>query len=163
MTAALGDLPPLRGIGETMTSPKTLLTLLLGVPVLLAADTTIQVPELDVLDQELRALECTVAEGGFLAGPAVVASLAGRKAALDACASDGAALRVRWTWDGEASADIVAEDGSADLARCVEDALQAVPKAIDGSCEAVLLIGERSGAEQAAASLTTGDTTASGS
>jgi hypothetical protein len=148
-----------------MTTPKTLLTLLLGVPVLLAADTTIHVPELDVLDQELRALSCTVSEGGFLAGPAVVASLAGRKAALDACASDGAALRVRWTWEGEAGADIAAVDGApAELTRCVEAALQAVPEAIDGACEGVLLIGEPNGAEQAAASLVTaGHSAASGS
>jgi hypothetical protein len=139
-----------------MTTPKTILTLLLGVPFLLAADTTILAPELEVLDLQLRDLSCTASEGGFLAGPAVVASLAGRKAALDSCASDGAALRVRWTWEGAGHATIGAVEGSnAAISRCVQAALQPMPGAIHGHCEAVLLLGEPTQAEQAATSLPT--------
>ncbi len=134
-------------------SPRTIITLLCAVPVLMAADATITVPETSVLDQELRGLECTLSEGEFLAGPAVVATLAGRKAALDACAADGAALKVRWTWDGDDAASIATVDASKALATCVEGALEAVPQAIEGRCEGVLLIGEHEAAEQAAAAM----------
>ncbi len=136
-----------------MSTRTTILPILLAVPVLMAADATIHVPETHVLDQELRELSCTLSEGEFLAGPAVIASLAGRKAALDACAADGAALRVRWTWNGDENAVIETVDANASLSTCVETALVAMPEAIEGRCEGVLLIGEPEAAEQAAARL----------
>lgn len=139
-----------------MFTHTSILTLLIAVPTLLAGDTTIQVPEAKAVDQELRDLSCSVSEGAFLAGPAVVASLAGRKAALDACAPEGAAIELRWSWSGETEADIEAQaDKATALNSCVEAALQAVPKAIEGHCDAIVLIGEPEAAEQAAASLLT--------
>lgn len=139
-----------------MNPRTTILPILCAVPILMAADSSIQVPSTTVLDQELRDLSCTLSQGEFLAGPAVVASLAGRKATLDACASDGAALRVLWTWNGTDSASIQVKDASSPaLSGCVEAAMQAVPQAIEGRCEGVLLLGDPQAAEQAAARLAT--------
>jgi hypothetical protein len=103
----------------------------------------------------IEALSCAGTQipflGALVLGPAVAQ---GAKAAQACQATGGGAAKVRWTWAGGATAasEVLGVDGGAATA-CLQTALTTMPGAIEGQCEAILLLGERTTASAAAARL----------
>lgn len=113
---------------------------------------TVDVESLSVDGLELRELSCTLDKAPLL-GPLVVgAALAAQKDALHACAPEGHAFRVEWTWSDRTSASVTAASakGADD---CVKAALEKMPPALTGRCTAVVLTGPTEAAEKARAGL----------
>ena len=65
-----------------------------------AAKLNISLGSLSADGQEVRNLSCELDSGGLFAGLAVVSALAKQKRALDACAPEGAAFSVQFTFAG---------------------------------------------------------------
>ena len=96
---------------------------------------------LSVTNQEVVDLSCNAERGIFLAGPAIVASLAGRELALAACATGEYAV-VSWSWDAAGLASISVDKTSSPLvSACVQAAIVAQPADILGSCTAQVPLG----------------------
>lgn len=119
------------------------------------AGTAVNVATMNVDGQEVRDLTCNLESGGLLASMVVVGALSKHKAALDACAPQGAAFRVSWTWTGGATVGVTSVSASdADLASCVVGVLQQSLEApVNGQCTATLLAGEATAAAAAADAL----------
>jgi hypothetical protein len=128
-----------------------LLAGLLGWVAPAGAGTVLNVDTLAVNGFEVRTLSCDLPSAGFLASIGIVTALAGQKSALDACAPEGQAFRVSWTWAGGVTT-ATAILGSSSPARdaCVADVLKQVAPSQDGTCSAVLLAGEAAAAGAAA-------------
>ncbi|PRQ01242.1 hypothetical protein ENSA7_58470 [Enhygromyxa salina] len=98
-------------------------------------------------------LQCRLSGGGGLFGSmALVATLADKKKAFDKCAPKGAAPIVRWDFEGSKTTVLDVDDPSEQVAACVEKIMNKVPPTMKAQCRAMLLVGDKSGAEQAAAS-----------
>lgn len=127
------------------------LLLLIGAAV---AGTNLSIEELSVNGVEMQQLRCDLSSGGFFAGAAVVGSFAEQKAAIDACAPQGAAARLKWTWNPAEPVKLeVVHSSTASINRCLVDALQKISPSVQGACTGVLLIGENAAAKTAAAAL----------
>lgn len=126
--------------------------LVLAVPSLSAAETTLNVESLSVDGQHVRDLTCRLGEGGLFAMMGVVGALAKQKAALDACAPSGAAFRVKWTWGAKTEVGVEA-GGDAKAQKCVARALEATKGPTTGTCSGLVLVGTTAAAEKAAAPL----------
>lgn len=101
---------------------------------------------------EARALTCRMDEQGLPALGEVLAGVARHKAALDACAKDGAALEVRWEFDGGRVREAKLKDrAGGKLGKCVVNTLRKARIKATGTCEAVLLLGDPDGAAKALA------------
>ena len=116
------------------------------------AEVQIAVAEMTVDGLAVRALECTLDQGGFLAAATIVGSLAQQDAALDACAPEGAAFAVTWTWGADAGAAVTASSKVSANA-CVQAALVGTTSALNGQCSAVVLVGRATLAPRASSSL----------
>lgn len=125
--------------------------LIVVVPVLIAA-MTLNVESMNVDGLEVRQLQCELEDGGLLASMLVVGALSQHKAALDACAPEGAAFKTTWTWAaGQTSG--VSVDLSSKPAKnaCVTKVLgDQVQAPVTGTCSAVILVGEAAAAGKAA-------------
>lgn len=121
-----------------------------GKPVVLEMTTT--APELALDGLEARGLSCRMVEHGLPMLEEVLASVADHKAALDACAKDGAALAVTWQFASGRVRDAKVEDKVAPkLAKCVVAGLRRAKVPATGACKAVLLLGAPDGAARALA------------
>ncbi len=118
------------------------------------AGMTLNMESAEVNGLQLRSMQCDLNSGGLMASIAVVASLAEQKPALDACAPEGAAARVTWTWkDGKVVETAVLDiDGKVEKS-CVLAALKRTSSGFDGACKAVVLMGAPEGAEKSASVL----------
>jgi len=91
----------------------------------------------------VKKLSCTLDSGGLFASALVVGALAKEKTALDACAPTGAAVELKWTWSGgKASKATATRASSPKKAGCVVAAVMSVPAPTNGSCQAIVLVGE---------------------
>ena len=118
------------------------------------AGTDINVEEMNVDGLVVRELKCSLASGGFMGPITVVGTLAQQRTAIDACTPTGGAFRATWTWTGGKVASTKVDQSSpAAKSACFQAALQAAVPSLDGSCSALVLAGEKAGAETAAASL----------
>lgn len=113
-----------------------------------AAAASISIDAMEVDGVKLLELHCELSAGGGLMGGMVVAStLAGQKAALDACAPEGGAYRASWVWT-EGVTEVGAVTGLPESGQaCVKRALDAMQSGSTGTCGAGVLVGERAGAE----------------
>lgn len=101
---------------------------------------------------ETRNLSCLMTDHGLPALGEVVASVARHKAALDACATDGAAVGVVLEFErGKVREARVKGKTPGKVSKCVKDTLQKVRLASEGKCEAVLLLGNPDGAAKSLA------------
>jgi len=125
------------------------LALLIGVSV---AEVQVSVSELTVDGLQVRSLQCTLDKGGFLAAATVVGALAQQNGALDACAPEGAAFSVKWTWGAAADAAVTASSRP-DANVCIQAALKTTTSSLNGQCTAVILVGEEVAAAAAAGPL----------
>lgn len=116
------------------------------------AEVQVSVAEMSVDGLAVRSLECTLDKGGFLAAATVVGSLAQQQAALDACAPEGGAFSVKWTWGISAEAAIIATS-KASANDCIQAALTSTISALNGQCTAVILVGDDAAAAAAAEAL----------
>ncbi len=97
---------------------------------------------------KVQDFQCRVDGGGALFGTlAVVAVLAKRKKALDKCAPKGDAPDVSWAFQGGKTVDVEVRNVDAKVAGCVAKAMAKVAAPLEGQCAAVILIGDRAGAE----------------
>lgn len=115
------------------------------------AATHITVGSLTVDGLNVRELDCTLEGGGLLAQIVVVGGLATQRQALDACAPEGAAFKVGWTWAEGVTSKVTVDDGPDKARSCVAAAVGAVEAPMAGRCSAVLLVGDLSAAEAALA------------
>ena len=129
----------------------SVLALLIGVSPA-HSEAQVSVSSMSVNGLDVRALQCTLDKGGFLAAATVVGSLAQQDVALDACAPEGAAFAVKWTW-GAASEASVTGSSRADADACIQAVLKTTTSTLNGQCTAVILVGEAVAAEAAAAPL----------
>jgi hypothetical protein len=134
-----------------------LTTVLLGSG-LAAAKMNISVSNLSADGQEVHNLNCELSKGGLFASVAVVGTLAKQKAALSACAPDGAAFSVQLTFaDGGAKeAKVLASSQKAKEA-CVARALSHLRTDLEGTCTAIILTGNSAAARKAAKGLAPAD------
>ncbi|MGC4117434.1 MAG: hypothetical protein QM765_23310 [Myxococcales bacterium] len=129
----------------------SLVALLLVLPAIAtAASTELSVESLAANGQQVRDLTCRLSEGGMFAMVGVVAALAEQKRTIDACAPEGAAFKVKWTWSAKPT-DAQVEKASLPKAKsCVEKALRATRGPTAGTCTGIVLAGPVDAAEKAA-------------
>ena len=115
---------------------------------------TVGIDTMTVDGQEVRALSCTLESGGLFAVAGVVGSLAAQKTALDACLPSGGAFEVEWSWvAGKTATQKVLKASTASASTCVQGALGKTTSGVNGTCKAVLLLGEPVAAAAAATAL----------
>ncbi len=90
---------------------------------------------------EMQKLSCDLDSGGFFGGIAVVGMVAKQKAALDACAPEGAAFSVDLDFRGGRTAASVSAGGTPAQRACIKRALSRVFATVGGRCSAVVLAG----------------------
>jgi TPR repeat protein len=117
------------------------------------ANANLSVGSMDVNGMTIQDLQCRMSGGGggLFGSMALVATLADKKKALDKCAPKGAAPIVRWDFEGGKTKVVNVDDPSAQVAACIEKVMKKVPATMEAQCRATLLVGNKAGAEQAAA------------
>src|SRR5262245_41467395 len=141
--------------GGVMTVHRTLVTLaaLLAAP-MAQASSTVDVGQMEVNGQEVRNVKCTLGEGGIFAIMGFVGQLANHKETLDACVPAGAAFRLEWKWvGGKTKKGKVAASRAKPKNAGVVTAMQKTTANAKGSCSAVILVGDATGAGKAADAL----------
>ena len=124
--------------------------ILLMLPTLATAGTTVDVDSLSVDGLPIRDLHCDLTQGGLFASVAVAGVLAEKKTAFDACAPDGAAVTLSWRWDGGATHDVRAGSSAPEGASaCVRTAMTTIQSPQSGTCRATLLVGDADAAQRA--------------
>jgi hypothetical protein len=104
--------------------------------------------------QEVQKLSCQLADLGLFTGMTLVAAIAEQKQALDACAPNGAAFLITWTWDGKTTTHAqVVDSSNAKAAACVTGVFKKLTSTLSGDCRAIVLVGENGAAKQAARGL----------
>lgn len=127
----------------------SVLAVLIGVA---HSEVNISVAEMTIDGFALRALECSMEQGGFLAASVLVGALAQHDAVLDACAPEGAAFAVKWAWGVSVEASVTASS-KASANDCIEAALRGTTPARNGQCTAVVLVGDVAAAAAASEAL----------
>lgn len=116
------------------------------------AGANLNIGSMDVNGMTIMDLQCRLSGGGGLFGSmALVATLADKKKAFDKCAPKGAAPSVRWDFEGGKTKVLNVDDPSDKVAACVEKIMKQVPATMEAQCRATILVGNKQGAEQAAA------------
>ncbi len=119
-----------------------------------AAKFNISMGSLSADGQEVRNLSCSLDGGGLFAAVAVVGALAKQKSGLDACAPQGAAFTVQFTFaDGGAKEAKVLAGTAKGKEACVSHALTRIRTDLSGQCTAVVLVGSAEAARKAADTL----------
>ena len=114
------------------------------------AGVNVNVQDLTVDGLRLKDLHCSLDSGGLFASALVVGALAKEKQRLDACAPAGAAFQLEWTWAGGTASKAEAKQASMPKkAGCVQSALMAVAAPANGTCRAIVLVGEATAADAA--------------
>ncbi|MCA9714082.1 MAG: SEL1-like repeat protein [Myxococcales bacterium] len=108
---------------------------------------TSSVPSITINEMTLKELSCRLPTQGPWALAEVTESLASQKRALDACAPGGAATTVSWTFARKATKEITVH-GERRTQQCVRKAMKKIRSGLEGTCSAVVLLGNRAGAER---------------
>src|SRR5262245_53549687 len=109
-----------------------------------AAEMNLNVAKLSSNGMEVRNLSCKLESGGLFGSMLIVAELAKHKAAFDKCAPAGAAFATSFTWrDGKTSDVKVSASSDAKANACVVATLKKTKAAVVGTCEAVVLTGNK--------------------
>jgi hypothetical protein len=88
-------------------------------------------------------LACDLTGGGLLGTMTIVAGLADRKQALDKCAPKGDTPTVKWTMKGGKTTKVtVSGAASKKIGKCVKKAMKKIRSAVDGTCSAVIHLGQ---------------------
>lgn len=118
---------------------------------------TLSIDNAEVSGLRARRISCAIERGGLAMPTTLLASLAAQKSALDACAAGGGAFDLAWKLEQGGARSTLASAGSpASASACVVAAAQKLVLADPGwkaSCTARLLVGDRAGADAAAAAL----------
>ncbi len=110
--------------------------------------------EMSVDGLKMKNLSCQLEQGGMFALLSIMGSLSKFKKELDACAPEGAALKLEWKFSANKIQAVKVIQGSAQNQNtCVEKALLFRPFAESGACSGILLMGNALAAEKAAQSL----------
>jgi len=105
---------------------------------------------IEVEGLQMRDMACEFGEGAdAFAMVEVVALVSDAKAALDACAPDGAAVRIAFDWRGDGAPRVV-ESSAPSSNACVEAAFHELGRPMQASCTAIVVIGDAEGAAKAA-------------
>ena len=89
-------------------------------------------------------MACKSAGGGLeslFLGPAVAGSLSKKKGALDACAPQGADVRIRWSSSAGRVTSAEAKAPDPKIEACVVKVLKSAPGVLDGTCAASVHLG----------------------
>ncbi len=117
-----------------------------GKQAVLSLTTTAETLELDGLTA--HAISCQMSQSGEAALREALGVVTRRKRNLDACTEDGAAVKVKWTFEKGRVKDVRSR-GTRKRVACVTKALKKRSISGTGACEAVLLIGDPTGAAEA--------------
>ncbi len=109
---------------------------------------TSSVPSITINELTLKELSCRLPTQGPWALAEVTETLARQKRALDACAPSGGVASVSWTFTPRSTREIVFRDGDRRTQQCVRKAMKRVRSGLDGTCSAVMLLGDPGGAER---------------
>lgn len=93
-------------------------------------------------------LNCRMPSVGPMALAEAVEAVAAHKAALDACAPDGEAPRVSWSWQGRRATQVKVQGGGPKVEACVRRAVERARADLTGTCAATVLVGDPSGAQR---------------
>lgn len=133
---------------ETATAPAS------DPSTLLVPDANLSVESVEADGQRMQQLACRAERLPLLGALAVVAGVAEQKRALDRCAPKGGAVALTWTFhDGEAEDITVRGTSSEQAGRCVAKAMRKVGAPFSARCGAIVLVGDRAGADRAASAL----------
>jgi len=115
------------------------------------AGAQVTIDEMTVDGLSMKSLSCSLERGGLFGPMVVVAAVAGNDEALDTCAPGGAAFKASWTWKGGKTVAVdITEASDPTRANCVEEALKSVTADLEGTCTAVILVGDETAARAAA-------------
>ena len=127
-----------------------LMVLLVCMPLVATAGTTVDVDSMSVNGMQLQDIHCELTQGGLFASMAVAGEIASQKEAFDACAPAGAAVAMSWVWSGGATEQVhVRESTHASANDCMVTAMTAIQSQQSGSCRATLLVGDTPAGERA--------------
>lgn len=107
---------------------------------------TSSAPTLAMGGLRVHDLVCRMPEVGPMALAEAVEAVAAHKAGLDACAPQGMASEVQWSWKGRRAAQVKVRGGGPKVEACVRKSVERARAELSGSCAAVLLIGDPEGA-----------------
>lgn len=104
---------------------------------------------------EIRDVSCSLQGFSFTWMVELQQSLAASKKPGDACVPKGAAVRVRWNWQGRATAkpQVVKSTATSEQQQCLSRVLTLETAPLDATCELTLLYGEPTAARAAAEKL----------
>lgn len=111
---------------------------------------TFEMESISADGMEVRNLACTMEDGGLMASLLIVGVLASQKESLDACDPGGGAYLTAWEWSGDDSAVSVLVASDRSKIPCVTKVFSQYDAPLTGTCTAVLLVGDKAGAEAAA-------------
>jgi TPR repeat protein len=105
-------------------------------------------PSLAMLGLRMVDLACRMPSVGPMALAEAVEAVAAQKVALDACAPAGEAPRVSWAWQGRRASQVKVQGGGPKLESCVKRAVERARADLEGTCAAVVLVGDPTGAQR---------------
>lgn len=117
-----------------------------GKPVAIAL--TSSAPTLAMQGLRMHELECRMPEVGPMALAEAVEAVAAHKAALDACAPEGAAPAVAWAWKGRRATQVQVRGGGPKVEACVRKTIERARAELSGECAAFVLVGDPEGAQR---------------
>lgn len=109
---------------------------------------TSSAPTFAIAGLRVHDLVCRMPEVGPMALAEAVEALAVHKAGLDACAPQGAAPAVSWTWRGGRAAGVKVRGGGPKVEACVRKTVERARSQLTGGCAAVVLVGAAEGAQR---------------
>ena len=118
-----------------------------------SANVTVQSAESNGL--RVMGLACSTKGGALLGSFALIGSLGKQKKGFDKCANKGAAAVVHWDF-GKSKATNIKVTGAGKAAGCVKNVMKKVRAPFAASCGAVILMGNKGGADKALQALLKG-------
>lgn len=136
---------------KSLRSALAIFAISVAVPSIALAEMNLNVGKLSSNGMEVRNLKCKLESGGLFGSMLIVAELAKHKAAFDKCAPGGAAFATSFTWrDGKTSDVKISASSDAKGNACVAATLKKTKAAVVGTCEAIVLTGNKAKSEAAA-------------
>lgn len=109
---------------------------------------TTEAESMEVEGLQAHAISCRMSSQGEAALREALTAVKRRKRSLDACSKDGAAVKVKWKFENGRVKEVRSR-GTRKRISCVSKALKKRSMPGTGSCEAVLLLGDPTGAVEA--------------
>jgi len=119
-----------------------------------ASGTRLEIDQFEVDGAKAVALRCTLDKLPFMGTVLLVPAVGAGVKQAQTCATGGAAARTSWTWEGTSTTGVKVEASQGSVkADCVVKALQSMQAVGQGTCQAVVLMGDRAAAEAAVGQL----------